>query len=262
MATYTMPLRAIIEHYSQDQPFLSVKEKIEIGRQNLFNFDYPFYDESKRVDFETKFIRYYYMREIGFETEYLFKFHLETWLLTNMDFWNKKFLVNEMEYDPLTNSKRLTKSGRNVDENENINNTGSFERNSSRDETNSVTSILNSDDFNRNLYSETPESRLQLTSNSDGSGTVEYATNITENKQTENETNNVDGNKLQNDFNDGSQITDILRDKATLENTWYETDGKIGTQSYQKMVKEYHDNLVNLETELFDSMVKLFMLIY
>lgn len=278
MATYTMTLRAIVDHYSQDQPFLPVKDKIEIGRQKLFDFDYPFYDENKRADFETKFIRNYYMREIGHETEYLFKFHLETWLFTNMEYWNKRFTVNELEYNPLSNAKRTTKSGKSINENENINsvgsfdrnNTSNFDRNNTKEETSNVTTDTTADDFIRNIYSETPENRLQLTSNPDGSGTVEYATNITENKETENSNSNVNGNKsvqenadgTQSEQIDGTQSSTSDRGKSSNENTWYETDGKIGIQSYQKMVKEYHDSLINIESELFNSMGILFMLVY
>lgn len=36
--------------------------------QNLFNFDYNFYDEEHKQEFENKFIEYFYFDYIGFET--------------------------------------------------------------------------------------------------------------------------------------------------------------------------------------------------
>src|SRR5690606_30755344 len=51
------------------------------------------------------FIRHFYMREIGFETEGLFKFYLETWLLVHMPYYNQLFKSELIEYDPLSNSQ-------------------------------------------------------------------------------------------------------------------------------------------------------------
>nr|prf protein p11,lower collar [Bacillus phage phi29] len=89
MSSYTMQLRTYIEMWSQGETGLSTAEKIEKGRPKLFDFNYPIFDESYRTIFETHFIRNFYMREIGFETEGLFKFHLETWLMINMPYFNK-----------------------------------------------------------------------------------------------------------------------------------------------------------------------------
>src|SRR5690606_40563614 len=55
--------------------------------------------------FETYFIIHFYMREIGFETEGLFKFYLETWLLVHMPYYNQLFKSELIEYDPLSNSQ-------------------------------------------------------------------------------------------------------------------------------------------------------------
>lgn len=104
MAMYTMELREIVEQATQFEN-LPHRERIERGRKNLFDFDYPIFDENYRKVFETNFIRNFYMREIGFETEGLFKFQLETWLLINMSYYNKMFESELLEYDPLTNTK-------------------------------------------------------------------------------------------------------------------------------------------------------------
>ena len=75
MATYTMPLKAIIEQPTQNRNDLTLKQRLEVGRVNLFkDIDYPIFNENYRSEFETKFIRYFYNKEIGFETESLFKF--------------------------------------------------------------------------------------------------------------------------------------------------------------------------------------------
>ena len=104
MATYTMPLKVIIEQPTQNRNDLTLKQRLEVGRVNLFkDIDYPIFNENYRSEFETKFIRYFYNKEIGFETESLFKFELETWLQINMPYYNQLFESELLEYDPLTN---------------------------------------------------------------------------------------------------------------------------------------------------------------
>lgn len=104
MATYTMPLKTIIEQPTQNRDDLTLKQRLEVGRVNLFkDIDYPIFNENYRSEFETKFIRYFYNKEIGFETESLFKFELETWLQINMPYYNQLFESELLEYDPLTN---------------------------------------------------------------------------------------------------------------------------------------------------------------
>src|SRR5699024_10011914 len=105
MASYTMQLRSYIERFSQFDEGLSLAEKIEIGRPKLFDFDYPIFDPSYKKTFETNFIRNFYFREIGFETEEMFKMRLETWLEINMPYWNEMFESQQIKYDPLTNTR-------------------------------------------------------------------------------------------------------------------------------------------------------------
>lgn len=104
MATYTMPLKEIIEQPTQNRDDLTLKQKIEVGRVNLFKgMEYELFNDLYRREFETKFIRYFYNKEIGFETEGLFKFELETWLQINMPYYNQLFESELLKYDPLTN---------------------------------------------------------------------------------------------------------------------------------------------------------------
>ena len=104
MSTYTMPLKTLIEQPTQNRNDLTLKQRLEVGRVNLFkDMDYPIFNENYRSEFETKFIRYFYNKEIGFETESLFKFELETWLQINMPYYNQLFESELLEYDPLTN---------------------------------------------------------------------------------------------------------------------------------------------------------------
>lgn len=108
MGSYTLELREIIEQVTQFEE-MSHTERIKKGHSNLFDFDYPIFDEAYRNVFETHFIRNFYMREIGFETEGLFKFRLETWLNINMPYYNKLFESELIEFDPLESYNLKTK---------------------------------------------------------------------------------------------------------------------------------------------------------
>ena len=105
MASYTMPLKTIIEQPTQHIEGLSMDERIEVGRKVLFDFDYPMFDDRYKKVFETNFINNFYDREIGFETEFLFKRRLRNWLNINMGYYSKLFESELIKFDPLLNSE-------------------------------------------------------------------------------------------------------------------------------------------------------------
>jgi len=228
MATYTMQLGSYIEMFSQRQEGISINDKIEIGRKHLFNFDYPIFDNAYRKEFETNFIKNFYIREIGFETEQLFKMRLETWLNINMGYYNNLFESETWEYDPLQNSNITKKykldNIRNRDTNRDLDNTRNRDITNNTDNTrnrdithntnqetntgdNTQTSGMdnaisesdvvanenkdftqdaNQDNFDRTVSSDNPDSRLQLQT-IEGTGVIEYASNINEDKTNNNE---------------------------------------------------------------------------
>lgn len=283
-----MPLRAYIESFSQYDN-KSLDDQIETGRTKLFDFDYPFFDQAKKKDFETDFILNFYTREIGFETESLFKFALRRWLKINMPYWNKMFQSELIEFDPLKNSEndvthgktntKNQKDNRDSTQNSTIDGTGHSQGSESHNDHattgNDTTGTIKDDGFTRDLQSDTPDNRLAITTN-EGSGVIEYASKINESKPTNTRTLNthVGGN---NDSNGGStQTTDTTNhqgqdvtgnDKLTSdineqENFTQHREGKIGVQSYSKMLTEYRQTFLRLEREIFAEMNELFMLVY
>src|SRR5699024_6969455 len=194
MAMYTMQLRSYIEKFSQFDENLTLDERIEIGREKMFDFDYPFFDENYRAQFERNFINEFYMREIGFETEELFKMRLRNWLRKNMGYYNKLFESELLEYDPLTNSRvdvTHTKENdkgqtdlRNVNQTSNTHGTGrtdseqigNVDSKKTKKGSTSQDTDRNTDrtdkQFNRKLEGDTPQNRLQLTTGVDGTGVL------------------------------------------------------------------------------------------
>jgi flagellin-like hook-associated protein FlgL len=291
MASYTMPLREYIEMWSQDNEDLPTREVIEAGRPKLFDFDYPLFSSDYKKDFETKFIRQFYFTEIGFETEESFKFHLENWLNVNMPFWNNMYKSELIDFDPLTNTKLDSTANKTIDRTQNDTKDNTLHSNTSgtsntvndlTSETNVVagtdtTEGVDESRFNRHLESDTPDSRLTITPNTDGSGTIEYASRITEDKDTDSR-NSTKSTDTTNDSNTTDHATNDVTASSTsdgtnhetLDSTIHETDaetksqtGKIGSQSYSQMIQEYRETFLRIEKDLFSEMRKeLFMLVY
>ena len=85
MANYTIELRDVVSSYP------------------IFAFSYPFYDEKKRKEFEEKFIRHFYFREIGVPTVDRFIFNLQDKMNTVFPYYNELFKTAEIEYSVLDN---------------------------------------------------------------------------------------------------------------------------------------------------------------
>lgn len=109
MATYTMTIQEMVTQPTQHRDDLTMKQRIDWGRSVLFDdMEYPFFNERYQREFETHLIRHFFTREIGYETEWLFKFKLETWLQINMPYYNQLFESELIKYDPLSNINMRT----------------------------------------------------------------------------------------------------------------------------------------------------------
>lgn len=241
MSRYTITLGEIVELYSQNKG-QNIREKIEIARPLLFDFTYPLFDANYKKDFETHFIRNFWNREIGFETEGLFKFHLENWMQVNMPYYNKLFNSELITFDPLSNAKSTTtKNGTHTANGSNTNNT-----------TQNNNGTLTENNFDRQLNSNTPDTRLTITSNN-GQGVIEYASEINENSENNSRTST---NAITGSDNGSSTLN-------STDNETYSKSGKIGVTSFSKMLVEYRNSFIRIEQKLFDEVSsKLFMLIY
>jgi len=112
---------------------------------DIFDFDYPFYNEERRKQFEENFIEHFYFDEIGQETVARFKQRLKIKLNLIMPYWNKIFLADELEQRILDNYDVTETYSRTVE--------------------NSASATSNN--TNKNLASDTPVTRTDLNSNND-----------------------------------------------------------------------------------------------
>lgn len=112
---------------------------------DIFDFDYPFYNEERREQFEQHFIEHFYFDEIGQETVARFKQRLKIKLNLIMPYWNKIFLADELEQRILDNYDVTETYSRTVE--------------------NSASATSNN--TNKNLASDTPVTRTDLNSDND-----------------------------------------------------------------------------------------------
>ena len=145
---------------------MTLGELIE-NNVNIFDFDYPFYNEERRKQFEQHFIEHFYFNEIGQETVARFKHRLKIKLNLIMPYWNKIFLADELEQRILDNYDVTETYTREVANN----------------------STATNESTNKNLQSDTPVTKTDLDQ-------VDYFSNIK--KDIGNNTSNVNNNSLEN----------------------------------------------------------------
>ena len=194
---------------------------------NIFDFDYPFYNEERRKQFEQHFIEHFYFDEIGQETVARFKHRLKIKLNLIMPYWNKIFLADELEQRILDNYD-VTETY----EKEVIDNTT---------QTSNGTVTSTNENTSKNLESDTPVTKTDLDN-------IDYFSNITKdfvngkNDTTSNNTNNVQN--------------------TNKENWTRKIQGNYGVQTDANAIVQYWESLRMIELEIFNQLNVLFMEVY
>lgn len=153
MSKYTMQVRFICESIAGKTESVGaseVDEVIELSRRKIFG-TYPIFDEAYRAVIEAKILKHYYTREIGLETPGLWQLKLNTKMNEIMPYYNKIYVVNTQNFNPLYNIDITTEHKGNGTNTGSVNNTG------------------------YNLHSETPQGGLN------GIDSGDYLTDATKN---------------------------------------------------------------------------------
>jgi hypothetical protein len=211
MARYTTELRDIVK-----------------SGLKVFNFEYTFYDETKKTDFEQAFIDHFLFREIGVETVGRFQHYLKVKCNEVLPFYNEVLKAAQLEYDILYNydmSETFTKTN---------SNTRAMTENVEQEGTANATATTSG------VRDQTVESTLT----GEKTNTLESITNHTEetdntHNQTDNETGTqdktstveIDGRKVGSETPNGLlSMTDIKNNvyasKADIEDTTNTTTDK------------------------------------
>ena len=275
MSKYTTEVRFICESltgHDDSTGYDDIDSIIEDAIPLIFSFDFPIFDEAYRNVLCTKILRHYYTREIGLETYGLWKLKLQTKLNEIMPYYNKLYESELYKYNPLYDVDMTTtnvgqKTGERTDvQNDDRTNTFSGSRTSENEQTNvaSNENTRNTDSQDRDMYSDTPQGGLT------GVDTNTYLTNFRKILGTNNTTDK--GNAT--DVSNGKQTTSDQNSESsrgtstTLGKTNNTEDyvmhvvGKSAGANYAKMIKDFRDNLLNIDMDIIRDLGELFMLLW
>lgn len=212
MANYTLELRQISESRNL----------------KVFDFEYSFYSEDHRKEFEEKFINYYFFHEIGVETVQRFKHNLKTKLNEIMPYYSQLY-ESEMKAKDINFLLNKDLKETFIREQNNTNNmTG--------DSLNKVNGVDNTDYKESNV------------GNGNASLSLDSLTSINQNNNNFNNTNTSNSNVV----NNGNE-----REETTLV-----SQGNIGITSSAELLQKWRDVMINIDQMILKECRDLFMTIY
>lgn len=282
LAKYTTEVRTICEFYANQKTpepsnFASVDSTIQAAIPNIFTFTFPIFDESYRVPLETKILRHYYTREIGFETTGLWRLKLETKLNEVMPYFNQLYKSELLEFNPFYDVELGTTRNNEHNQIENATENADATSKSETDTTQTtkdtiadtdnttIDSTVTRNNTEKNAYSDTPQGQVSNVDN------YTYLTNYRNVNNTgtdsTDETNNrtynrtADGTLTGNITNNSSSTNEVQNNKNITSTDDYieKVSGKRGTSSYSSMLKEFRETFLNIDMQVIDSLSDLFM---
>lgn len=232
MAKYTIELRRLCDIYGRDEVENWFKD------YDINNYLTP--DQIKQIEkfnvwskdrLATKIVDHYYMREIGFETPYLFKHYAKVKMQEIMERQFPKIYSNFLEYDPLSNVDFTEEYTREIV------GTGKNEGNSNSNSSNNASGL--------NVNSDTPQGQISKQDILNGA----YASN-------------TNASETQSSINDNTK-TSSNSESNTVEKFTRHEEGDNGVIiTNQRLVKEYREIIVAIDEEIINELNKLFMGLY
>ena len=235
MSKYTTEIRYICETASglkESAGGSKVSEIIEKSRKNIFDFEYPIFDEEYRPVLETKILKHFYTREIAFETVGLFKLKLDAKMNEIMPYYNQLYTIWNNDFDPFANTNYV-KEGNKKGEGDNENHSAEHSSNSG-----------NNNGTNWELYSDTPQGGLS------GVNDMAYLTSAQKNTNDSKYTNSNDRT-----HNSNNTI-------HTTEEYLERIKGKIGGATYIELFNKYKASLLNIDTMIIEELNELFIMLW
>lgn len=268
MSKYTTEVRFICESMTSSadltQGFASIDDVLTEAAPRIFNFTFPLFDEAYRLPFEKMILRHFYTREICEETVGLWKLRLWDRLNTIMPYYNKLYLSETLEFNPLydvdyTRTSSNTETGQTSQTGNETNETNAS-GSSNRSQSTSDTSRGTEAGQHYDLYSDTPQGALT------GLENESYLTNARKVTDDGQSSESRQGSLVDSaNSADRSSSVRSSTGASTVNNlTQYveRVSGKQGSSSYSYMLKEYRDTLINIDQMVLEELSDLFMNIW
>lgn len=217
------------------------------------------------------FLNRFFDREIGFETERKFRMKLKSIINSKSDYYSRKFSISFNNFlKENVSFKKVYERGRNSTINTINEATGIGSSESKNDDTrnNNVSRNTNDNNFTRDIIENTPDERLNLTSNaSDGSGVINKASQIQEHKTTNKQ--DLTGNESSTGNQTGTASYNS-KDNLNSDTTGHEQENyDDSTKGYDfrnvtqgKVYQDYLNSLESVFDEILEDCDKCFMQIW
>ena len=216
MAKYTIELRAL-----NNPPFFK-----------LFDFEYDFYEESKKEQFEQKFIDYFYMREIEHATAEEFKHELRTKLNLIAPYYKQLYEteLKSKNIEFLLNKDLKETFIREVEsDTESLSNFSNESNGKAKVETLSTTN-------------DTPQNRID--------DLDKYISSASKDKNTSDTSSSDNGSSI-------SQNSNTAKEETTLI-----SQGNIGTTSSAQLLRDWREVLINIDMMILEECEELFFKLF
>lgn len=238
MSKFTTEVRFICEsiyhNYAPEEAFEShgfndIDSILETVNGDIFNFEYPIFDDEYKNPLQIKILRYFYTREICEESVGLWKLRLQNKLNEIMPYYNKMYESELLSFQPLNDVDLTIKRDSTVD----------------GENTSQGTSEGTSDNTyaSWDKYSDTPQGGISGMTTS-GAGTDMYLTNA----------RNVSGS----DHNETSASREASGTITTTEDYLERITGKRNGNSFARQLKEYRETFLNIDMMILHDLEPLF----
>lgn len=239
MSKYTTQVRFICETaagMTDSVGFNHVNDVIRLAIPNVFNFDFPIYDENYRSVLCAKILKHYYTREIGAETVGLWKLWLDTRLNEIMPYYNQLYKSAMIEFNPMYDVDLTTTHNRQSD--------GVNVFDGSNDGSSKQTSESSNEGVSKDLFSDTPQGALD---------NVDNETYLTNARKVD--TTGRAYGEANNEFSGSSKSETTITSTEEYVN---KVVGKTGGASYSTRLQEFRKTFLNIDTMIIDELKDLF----
>lgn len=287
MSVYTTQVRYICETLAgktQSVGYMGVDEVITKAAPAIFQ-DFPLFDEAYRLTLEKKILQHYYMREIGFETEYLWIMKLNIRLNEIMPYYNQLYKSAAMEINPFIDVDYT----REYERGENEIRKEDRQANTQTEATNEISSVNEGEHQqsgtghttnessgsgttgNTDLFSNTPQGGLngqpiftqyltEARKNDGATTTLETGSGSTTTQESGTVSNKTDTAGMNKGKADSTESATGNID--TTEKYLEHIKGKNPGISYSELLKQYRETFLNIDMMIIHDLADLFFLLY
>lgn len=211
---------------------LEIREIVESKNLKLFDFDYNFFDENLKPDFEKMFIDYFYFREIGQETIGRFKKELQTKLNVIYHYYKEYYkTVKQVEIEEFMVTKDATDTFTRILEGESVASGQTV-----------GTSETQSNSSSTNKFYDTPRNKINFENANITNGGIDENLNSFNGKDT--------------------NTSNATQNNRTVETTILHSKGDLGVTSSGFLIQGWRDVITNIYQMIFDECEELFFQLF